>query len=224
MSKTMLSKISLALVPPLYTALSKMLFATCRVREHGRLNYEALGQRNIPFIAAFWHYSIFYTMHRIEGREWVAMVSGSSDAEYISHLLNRMGLTTVRGSRGKGGLQALKEMMSLMDKHGKKAAIVADGSQGPPLRVQAGVILLASKTGAPILPFAWGADRYWAFHSWDRSVLPKPFAQIAIYYGEPLQVPANIRSTGLEDYRARLEESLTGLYRRAWGEFGVEQH
>jgi len=202
-----------------------LLFSTCRVRECGREYYDELFNKKAPFIAAFWHYSIFYTMHhRIEGRDWVAMVSGSADAEYVSSLLNRLGLATVRGSRGKGGLRALKEMMACMGDKGKKAAIVVDGSQGPALKVQAGAILLASKTGAPILPFVWGADRYWAFKSWDRTVLPKPFAKLAVYYGAPLYVPAGIRAADLEACRVDLEGRLLALYRQAWGRFGIERH
>ena len=200
-----------------------MLFATCRVRRYGREHYDELFQSPKPFIAAFWHYSVFYTMHLIEGRKWVAMVSASSDAEYVSKFLNRLGLITVRGSRRKGGLRALKQMTALMAE-GMKAAIVADGSQGPALQVQAGAIYLASKTGAPILPFVWGAERYWAFHSWDRAVLPKPFARLALYYGEPMYVPAKLRSADLEAYRLRLEERLNDLYHQAWGHFGIEHH
>ncbi|NOX25418.1 MAG: lysophospholipid acyltransferase family protein [Deltaproteobacteria bacterium] len=219
----MLTKISLFIVPVLYAILTKILFATCRVRRYGRQHYDGLLLRQQPFVAAFWHYSIFCTMQLIEGREWVAMVSGSADAEYVAKLLNRMGLSTVRGSRGKGGLRALRQMAAFMAA-GKKAAIVADGSQGPALRVQAGAIYLASRTGAPILPFAWGADRYWSFHSWDRTVLPKPFARLALFYGEPMYVPAKLRAADLEACRLQLEERLGELYSRAWGCFGVEQH
>jgi lysophospholipid acyltransferase (LPLAT)-like uncharacterized protein len=222
--RKILSKISILIVPPLYSLVSKLLFCTCRVQKFGRQHYDGLFGQQIPFIAAFWHYSVFYTMHLIEGREWVAMVSGSKDAEYVSRFLNRLGLATVRGSRGKGGLRALREMAVLMNDNGKKAAIVADGSQGPALQVQAGAIFLASKTGAPILPFVWGADRYWAFHSWDRAVLPKPFARLALYYGEPMYVPAKLRSADIEVYRRQLEERLNELYCQAWGHFGIEHH
>ena len=217
-------RVSLKIVPSLYTALSRLLFSTCRQQEYGREHYERLWQADRPFIAAFWHYSVFYTIHRIKGKKWVAMVSGSDDAEYISRLLNGMGLATVRGSRRKGGLAALKEMMAVMEDENRKAAIVADGSQGPPLKLQAGAILLASKTGAPILPFVPAADRYWAFKSWDRTFLPKPFARLAVYYGEPFTVPANIRSKDLEKYRQELEERMKMLYAEAWGQFGKQGH
>ena len=218
------SRISLAVVPPLYTIITKMLFSTCRIKEFGRHHYDGLVDTNTPYIAAFWHYSLFYTMHRIEGKDWLAMVSASDDAEFVSRFLERLGLDTVRGSRNKGGLGALKEMVKCLKREKKKAAIVADGSQGPARHAQAGAVLLASRTGLPILPFAWGADRCWFFKSWDRTALPKPYARIAVYFGEPLVVPPGIRSKALEAYRLGLEKQLNDIYEKAWGQFGVGNH
>lgn len=219
-----LYRASLALVPPLYCALSHLLFATCREERHGDEHYQELMRSGEPFIACFWHYSLAAVIQQIEGKNWVAMVSASKDAEYVSAILNRMGLATVRGSRGKGGLAALKEMIVAVKAQGRKAAIVADGSQGPPLKVQAGVILLASKAGIPILPIAMAADRYWAFRSWDRTVLPKPLARLALCFEAPLTVPAAIKSQELEQYRLQLEGRMLELYAKAWGLFGVSGH
>ena len=222
--KSALRRLSLLVVPPLYRLVAGLLFGSCRVRESGRELYDDLTGGGAPFVAVFWHYSIFYFFHRVESRNWVAMVSGSDDAEYVSQLLRRLGVDTVRGSRRKGGLAALKTMAGKMTAEGKQAAIVADGSQGPARRAQAGAVLLASRTGAPILPVAWGADRYWAFGSWDRTVIPKPFARLFLCFGEPLRVPAGIGARELEAHRLQLERRLNELYERAWGEFGLKEH
>ncbi|MBU0728420.1 MAG: lysophospholipid acyltransferase family protein [Proteobacteria bacterium] len=203
--------------------LTRILFATCRVDYKGFNNLEECEKGSRPFIAVFWHYSVFFVMHFCRGRSWVAMVSASKDGEYVSHLLNKLGNETVRGSRGKGGLKALREMAAHMQE-GKNAAIVADGSKGPALVVQAGMILLASRTGAPILPFICAVDRYWAFTSWDRTILPKPFANIIFTCGEAMQVPPDIRSKDIEVYRLELETRLNALYLEAWSEFGKEHH
>jgi len=215
---------SLVVVPPLYRLVSRLLFASCRVEKQGDERYQQLLASGQPFIACFWHYSLVFVLPQIVGRDWVAMVSASRDAEYVSRILNGMGLATVRGSRGKGGLAALKAMMVAMGEGGRKAAIVADGSQGPALKVQAGVILLASKTGVPILPFAAAADRYWAFRSWDRTVLPKPLARVALCFSEPLEVPPGVSASELETYRLRLEERMLALYGQAWGRFAAPGH
>ncbi len=222
--KGFLSPLLLVVAPPLYSLLSRLLFATCRVTSHGDGYLTELEGKGQPFIAAFWHCAIFYVVHRARGRRWVAMVSASADGEYIARILQGMGYATVRGSRSRSGLSALRGMISAMQQERLNGAIVADGSQGPARRAQAGVILLAGKTGNPILPVAWAADRCWLFRSWDRTVLPKPFARISLHHGEPLPVPEQLDSEALEAYRLELEKRLNGLYAQAWLDFGRESH
>lgn len=221
-----LSKILLAVVPWIYAWLSRVLFATCRVRVHGA---EHLGQceaQGKPFVAVFWHYSVFSAVELIRsrgGRGWTAMVSASEDGEFVARILARQGVVPLRGSRNRGGLSALKGLIGLL-RQGYNAAIVADGSQGPPRIMQAGAILLAGKNGAPILPLTVAADRFWAFRSWDRTLLPKPFAQLDLWYGEPLTVSEKAGPEEIEQCRLEMEDRLNGLYAQAWGEFGKEGH
>lgn len=226
--KRLLLKLARWLLPAIYLGVSRLLLSTCRISHHGEEHFNE-GLASPPFIAACWHYGIFYSIHRLHqarkenGQEWILMLSASRDADYVAMILERMRLQTVRGSQRKGGLAALKKMSALV-RSGINAGIIVDGSQGPARRVQAGVILLAGMTGAPILPTAWAADRYLAFKSWDRTVLPKPFARLAMWYGEPLRIPARLTSEDLEKYRLELEERLDRLYYRAWGEFGIMEH
>lgn len=224
MKNTLLTKLSLAVMPPLYLAVTGVLFKSCRIEEDG-LEYCAQCYAVGPFIAAFWHYSINYIIQRGGNRPWVAMVSASGDGEYVARLLNRLGYVAVRGSKGKGkqGFKALLEMAQWMAK-GRMAAIVADGSQGPARVAQPGAIMLASRSGAPILPTAWSADRYHAFGSWDRSILPYPFARLYICYGEPLLVAPRIQGQALEEKRLELEKRLNELYAKAWSRFGRKEH
>ncbi|HIJ91703.1 MAG: lysophospholipid acyltransferase family protein, partial [Desulfobulbaceae bacterium] len=214
-------RLLLVVVPWLYAGLSRLLFATCRVREHGRENLDRCQMQDKPFVALFWHYSVFAAVALVSGRGrgWAAMVSASKDAEFVARILARQGVVAVRGSRNRGGLAALKGLIGLMD-NGNNAAIVGDGSQGPPRVMQAGALLLASRSGAPILPLAVAADRYWAFGSWDRTLLPKPFARLHLWYGEPMTVPEKAGSEELERCRLEMEGRLNNLYAQAWGEFG----
>lgn len=223
LKKGFLYQLSLLLVPPLYRLLTGLLFATCRLEKHGYEHFQNCARSGKPFIVAFWHYGMFYIISRSEGVDYVAMVSSSKDGEYISRTLNFMGVGTVRGSRSKGGVAALKGLIRSM-KAGKTAALIADGSQGPARKAQAGSILLAGMTGAPIICMGWGASRYRAFKSWDRTALPMPFAKIGMWYGEPLHVPKKLGSEGLEKYRLILEKRLNEQYHKAWAEFGVDEH
>ncbi len=217
-------KLSLKLVPPLYSLLARGLFATCRLREEGGCHRDQVVGAGRPFIALFWHYSVLCSLMMTEHLPAVAMVSASRDAEYVSRLLRRHGVDAVRGSRGKGGLKALREMMRQMTEEGKNAVIVADGSQGPPLVLQAGAVLLASRTGAPILPVAWGMKRYWAFNSWDRMILPRPGTAIRVCFGEPILIPSRLKAADLEARRLEVEERLLRLYRQAWGGNDSDRH
>ena len=83
---------------------------------------------------------------------------------------------------------------------------------------------MASKSGAPILPMAVAADRYWAFRSWDRTLLPKPFARLDLWYGDPMIVPEKAGAEAIEHCRLEMEHRLNALYAKAWGTFGKDGH
>jgi hypothetical protein len=222
--KDLAYRIGLGLAPILYKIITRLLFFSCRIEVRGLENVGELDRQRQPFIATFWHYGLFYIMGIGKGRSWVAMVSASKDGEYIAKILASCGYETVRGSRNRGGMAALKGLVAAVLERGRHAAIVADGSQGPPLVAQAGAVLLASKTGAPIVPCGWGADRYITFRSWDRTVLPKPFARVLVKVGVPLVVPSGLKSVGIEEYRLKLEKQLRANYDEVWGHFGIKEH
>lgn len=221
-----LYRLLLRVVPLGYDLLSRLLFATCRFQVHGADHSAWCAARSAPCIALFWHYSLLPVvelLRRKGGAGWVAMVSASDDAEFVARILAHKGCATVRGSRNRGGLTALKGLIGWMQK-GYNAAIVADGSQGPARCMQPGALFLASRTGAPILPLVVAVDRYWLFRSWDRTLLPKPFARIHIRFGKPLQVPEKLSAQGMEAYRQEMEDRLNALYTAAWREFAQPGH
>lgn len=223
--KKFLYSLSLVVGPFIFGLLTRLLFATCRISWVGREHLEKLDREKQPFIAAFWHYGVFLVLHLSRGkRKWVAMVSASKDGEYVARIVESFGFETVRGSRNRGAIGALKGMVKAVRDRGLSAAIVADGSQGPPLVAQPGAVLLASYSGTVVLPVGWAADRYWVFRSWDRTVLPKPFARVVVEIGEPLAVPGGLSSEGLEDWRLDLDRRLRAIYRRTWSGFGREGH
>lgn len=223
LKSSFLYRLSVALTPLLFGCLNRLLFASCRIKYFGRPHFEALEGKK-QYIFTFWHYSVLFYLYFAKGRKLAAMISSSQDGEYVAALLQRLGYLPVRGSSGRGGVAALKTMLAAM-RNGWAAAIVADGSRGPALHLQPGAILLAARTGAPILPTAWSASHYLAFKSWDRTVLPRPFSRIAVCFGEPLQVPATaVSGPEREQYRLALEERLQQLYRQAWNHFEQERH
>ena len=174
-------------------------------------------------VAPFWHYAVFYMLYHLRHYSGVAMVSASRDGEYIARVAKLLNFETVRGSSNRFGVRALKGMVDQV-RQGKNAGIVADGSQGPPLQAQPGAILVAAKSGAPIMPIAWAARHYKAFNSWDRTVIPLPFSPIIVEYGELIWVEPVLSTASIEQYRQQLETVLNSMYQRLWAEFGREGH
>ncbi len=201
----------------------RLWFCSCRVTIHNQEYCFHAEEKDQIGIAAFWHYSIIFVLYHMRHYSGTAMVSTSRDGEYIARLVEKFGFATVRGSRNNKGAEGLKAMLRAI-RNGNNAAIVADGSQGPPRIVQAGSLLLASRTGAPIIPMVYSASSYFAIDSWDKTIIPKPFCHVDFFYGEPLFVATKLKPEELEEYRLLLEQQLNSLYCTAWERYGKKAH
>lgn len=180
-----LNNLLLRIVPLMVAWLMRVWFRSCRVTMHNQENCFKADEKDKTGIASFWHYSIIYILYHMRKYSATAMVSASRDGDYLARLAEELDFDTVRGSRNNKGVEGLKAMFRAIRK-GNNAAIVADGSQGPARVVQAGSILLASRTGAPIIPMVFAASNYFTINSWDRTIIPKPFSRIDFYYGKPI--------------------------------------
>ena len=223
MTEGKIHNLLLGIVPTTFAWLMRLWFGSCRVTIHNPEHCFHAEEKDKTAIATFWHYSIIFVLYQMRHYSGTAMVSASRDGEYIARLAEQFGFDTVRGSRNNKSVEGLKAMLRAV-RNGSNAAIVADGSQGPPRIVQAGSLLLASRTGAPILPMVYAASSYFTIHSWDRTIIPKPFSRVDYYYGEPLFVPAKLQPEELEEYRLSLEKRLNTLYDHAWGKYAKIAH
>lgn len=213
----------LRLVPPLVAWLMRVWFATCRVTLYDPENCFAAEEKDKRGIASFWHYSIVFILYHMRHYSATVMVSASRDGDYLAGLAKQLGYATVRGSRNNKGFEGLKSLLRII-RQGSSAALVADGSQGPARVVQPGALLLAARTGVPILPMVYAASSYFAINSWDKTIIPKPFSRVDFYYGEPFYVPEEVTADDLEQYRLQLEQRLNALYIRAWSRYGKAVH
>ena len=106
-------------------------------------------------------------------------------------------------------------MIKRMKQNNRPAGIIPDGPQGPRFKIQSGVITLAKKTGYPIIPMSYSANRIKIFNSWDRFMLPFPFSTCRIIYGRPIFISKDADQVEEEKYLTDLEEELNRLTRRA---------
>ena len=186
--------------------LIKLIGSTIRFEIKGWEHWEAARDGGIP-IYTFWHNRVFLATYFWQHRRIVVMTSQSFDGEYIARFIQRFGYGAARGSSTRGGTGAIVEMVRLM-RAGCPAAFTIDGPKGPRYVAKMGAVLLAKKTGQPILPFTIKAERYWQAKSWDQFQVPWPFIRAAVHIAKPIYVNANAGESELLARRDELQQAL----------------
>jgi len=194
--------------------LIKLIGATVKFDIEGWENFAAASSGgNIP-IYTFWHDRVFLSTYFWQRRAIVVMTSRSFDGEYIARFIKRFGYGAARGSSSRGATGAVVEMVRLM-RAGCPTAFTIDGPRGPRYVAKMGAVLLAKKTGNPVLPFAIAAERFWELKkSWDRPQIPKPFTRATVFIGAPIHVASDADEATLNARRDELQASLDELVRR----------
>jgi lysophospholipid acyltransferase (LPLAT)-like uncharacterized protein len=201
----------LTLAPPLTAAAVRTLGASLRLTEAGLPAMRPLWDARRPLIYAVWHARILMIpwlnarLSRTHGaRRARVLASRSRDGELVARWVGRFGLRVVRGSSSRGGAQALRALAGAVQA-GEDVAVVPDGPRGPRERLQAGLVVLASLTGAPVVPLAFAAHPARRLRSWDHFLVPYPFARAAVVFGKPITVA---RDADREITRTTLEAAL----------------
>ncbi len=175
-------------------------------REHVNLGRN-LSKGGNKVIYAFWHSELLMLGYICRDLDIHVLVSQHRDGELLSRVIRLFGYGTVRGSSTRGGVRALINMIK-MAARGKSLMLAPDGPRGPRHSVQPGIILLAKKSGLPIIPVAAKVSRSWKMPSWDKFVLPKPFAKVTMIYGKAINVPNDIDDDQMQEYCKILEKEL----------------
>lgn len=161
-----------------------------------------------PVIYVLWHGRLLPLGYVHRGQGVIGLASRSADGEYIARVLRHWGFGIIRGSSSSGGDTAFRELIRAL-RAGRSVAITPDGPRGPRERLKPGVIQLAQLTGAPLVPVAAGASRAWWFVSWDRFLVPRPFARVNVAYADPVFVPRD--AADVSGAMASVESALSGL-------------
>jgi lysophospholipid acyltransferase (LPLAT)-like uncharacterized protein len=190
------------------------LASTYRWRHVGLEHLDAVKRSGRQPIMAFWHGRILPSTYFFRRRGIVVITSENFDGEWIAGIIERFGYGTARGSTSRGAVKALVRLKRDMAA-GKPAAFTLDGPRGPAKVAQPGAIWLAKATGNPVVPFHIESRRHWTLRSWDRTQIPKPFSDVAIAIGEPIDVPPDADGPAMEQARVLLEARLKSLEARA---------
>ena len=186
------------------------LGGTWKLRFRGLAFEKAVHGNGHRPIYAFWHGRLLALAYSYRDRKVQIMISEHGDGEMIAQVTNQLGFGSVRGSTTRGGLRAMRALARrLLD--GFDVAITPDGPRGPRHVLQAGAIYIAMRTGHPLVPITSSGWPRWTFGSWDRFIVPKPFANVLIRLGRPFYVPPDLNETEREQYRRRFEKQMINL-------------
>lgn len=141
----------------------------------------------VPAVYAFWHRCVIAATWFFRGRDIAVMTSQSYDGEMIARVIERFGFRAVRGSSSRGGVAALLGMRDEVEA-GRVAAFTIDGPRGPVYVAKPGPVLLARKTGRPLVLFHIALARCWTLNSWDRFMVPRPFSRAVLVVGRVMRV------------------------------------
>lgn len=203
-------RIEIKLADAAFYLLIRVIGKTLRFEVEGLENLESIETAGKLPIYVFWHNRIFAGTYFFRNRGIAVITSKSKDGEYIARFIQRFGYGAIRGSSTRGGVGALVEMIRAM-RRGIPTAFTADGPKGPVYLVKPGPIMLAKKTGNPILPFSVEIAKFWTIRSWDRLQIPKPFSKAKLSIAKALYVTENIEDTEFEKYLNELQSSLDEL-------------
>lgn len=192
------------------TLVLKVLGSTFRYEVEGAENYLRLREQGRPFVYTFWHSRLLPLVHLHRNEGAVALVSEHHDGEYIARVMRGHGLAAARGSSTRGGARGLRQLLKAA-RSGRDLAITPDGPRGPARKAKLGALTVARLGGVPLVPMAIGGRRVWRLDSWDRFMVPKPFARLKVRYAPPIEVPRECTETELEALRQRLETVLNRI-------------
>lgn len=186
---------------------------TLRLQVEDPANVVAL-VRDQPVIFAIWHNRLLMLPRVFDscfpGRQSVGLISASRDGELVSILIERCGYGTIRGSSSRKGVIALRQLVDALAE-GRNVLITPDGPRGPVYQASQGVVFLAQKTGAPVIPIHLEYSSCWRLKSWDRFVVPRPFARLRAIFGAPIQLPPTGDGNDMEVARLRLQNAMMSL-------------
>jgi lysophospholipid acyltransferase (LPLAT)-like uncharacterized protein len=193
--------------------LIRIIGLTIRYETEGWEHFEAIERADKLPIYSFWHDRIFAGTYFFRNRGIVVMSSQSKDGEYIGRFIKRLGYGTIRGSSTRGGTKALVEMIRAM-KRGLPMAFALDGPKGPRYVAKSGAVLLAKKSGNPMMPFVVECRYFFRLKSWDRLQIPRPFTRAKVIIDRPIYVSPDAGEDELQNGLAQLQSSLDELVTR----------
>jgi lysophospholipid acyltransferase (LPLAT)-like uncharacterized protein len=166
------------------------------------------------YIGALWHNRLLVfplVLRRFfPERHGAALISASRDGDLLADAVRRFGYDVVRGSSSRLGASAILQLAQVLASGGD-VVITPDGPRGPAYELGPGIIFLAQKSGAAVVPMNLEYSRCWRLGSWDRFIVPRPFAKVRVLINRPHRVKSTVTPEEFESERLALQDAMMAL-------------
>jgi lysophospholipid acyltransferase (LPLAT)-like uncharacterized protein len=166
------------------------------------------------YIGALWHNRLLVfplVLRRFfPERHGAALISASRDGDLLADAVRRFGYDVVRGSSSRLGASAILQLAQVLASGGD-VVITPDGPRGPAYELGPGIIFLAQKSGAAVVPMNLEYSRCWRLGSWDRFIVPRPFAKVRVLINRPHRVESTVTPEEFESERLALQDAMMEL-------------
>lgn len=192
-----------------------LLFRTVRSTvQTGSVNPYDSGRTHRHLISV-WHDAAAMAVFGAKHSGMAALTSRHRDGTFVASTLQMAGIRVVRGSTGKSGQRAARELLDVAQN--SDIVITPDGPRGPRRKVSNGIVFLASHSGNSILPTGFACSRGWEIKgSWTTLTIPQPFSKVVTLIGEPIGVPAEVPRARLHDFAGTVQQAMEELQRQAY--------
>jgi len=164
-----------------------------------------------PNVYAFWHRCIISGAWYFRNRNAVLMNTTNFDGQWTRRVIERLGYITAQGSSTRGGLRGLAVMAKRLEE-GIDAAFTIDGPRGPRYVAKPGAVMLARRSGRPIVLFHIGLERAWTLRkAWDLMQIPKPCTQAVLIIAPVIEVPKDADHDAFDNKQQEMQKMLERL-------------
>lgn len=200
--------------------LLEVLWRTGRLRIVGEQRLQDLIDTQGAVVPVCWHQHLllcarYLAARRIKGMHVGFLISPSLDGEAPSMLARVYGAEVIRGSGTYTGAQAVRALYKQVKGDRLSPLITPDGPRGPRFEFKGGALTIAQLCGVPVVPLAYAATPAKVLGTWDKFVLPWPFARIVIAIGEPFMPPRKVTPEQATLMQQEMAQRLHETYRQA---------
>ena len=196
------------------------VYKTSKVNLKNRKKIENLLERKESFIYSFWHDQLLMCPLTWQSNSSIkVLISKHRDGDIIAQLISNLGFEAIRGSthktnkiKNKGGLLSARKMIKSL-KNGISIGISPDGPKGPRHKVSDGILSISRLSKSVILPVGIGFKKKWVLNTWDKFIIPKPFNEITVVWGDPISAITNEKNN--HQFKIKLESKMNNLTAQA---------